>query len=451
MLAVNLRAPLMLARLLAEPMAARGSGHLVFVSSLQGKSASPLSALYTATKFGLRGLLALAAARPVRPRGRRLLRVAGIRRRGRHVRRLRCAAAAGGAPGAGPRRSPPRSSARSSATARRSTRRRSSCAPARGSPESRRGSPRQSASASAPRSPARSSRAAPIAASVPAGMAVQTRPRGVALLVASPGRALASRCSRALRSRCSPTSTAGSARPPAAPTIAAAINNLVAFVATFAVVLATRALPRARARLRALGRRACLVLPRRPRRGGTRAGVGRRGAGGRRRAADGRARVRLDGRQPARRCRRAGSCGTAADHAAARRRRAARRPRDRGQRARRDGDRTCCCSALALAAGLGMSLQAAANGQLARATGEPWAASLVNVAVGLAMLGRRRAGHARDVVARRHAGQPAALRRRTARRVRGRRQRHRRAARWASSGSASRWWRGRPRARWSST
>ena len=42
---------------------------------------------------------------------------------------------------------------------------------------------------------------------------------------------------------------------------------------------------------------------------------------------------------------------------------------------------------LALAAGLGMSLQAAANGQLARATGEPWAASLVNVAVGFAALG----------------------------------------------------------------
>ena len=54
-LAVNLRAPLMLARLLAEPMAARRLGHIVFVSSLQGKAASPLSALYTATKFGLRG------------------------------------------------------------------------------------------------------------------------------------------------------------------------------------------------------------------------------------------------------------------------------------------------------------------------------------------------------------------------------------------------------------
>ncbi len=54
-LAVNLRAPLMLARLLAEPMAARRSGQLVFVASLQGKAASPYSALYTATKFGLRG------------------------------------------------------------------------------------------------------------------------------------------------------------------------------------------------------------------------------------------------------------------------------------------------------------------------------------------------------------------------------------------------------------
>jgi short-subunit dehydrogenase len=55
LLDVNLRAPIMLARLLAEPMAARRSGHLAFVSSLQGKTAGPYSALYTATKFGLRG------------------------------------------------------------------------------------------------------------------------------------------------------------------------------------------------------------------------------------------------------------------------------------------------------------------------------------------------------------------------------------------------------------
>jgi transporter family-2 protein len=51
------------------------------------------------------------------------------------------------------------------------------------------------------------------------------------------------------------------------------------------------------------------------------------------------------------------------------------------------GDPDVLLLALALAAGLGMALQAAANGQLARATGEPWAASLVNVAVGFAALG----------------------------------------------------------------
>jgi short-subunit dehydrogenase len=54
-LAVNLRAPIMLARLLAPGLIARGSGHLVFVSSLSGKSASPQSSLYSGTKFGLRG------------------------------------------------------------------------------------------------------------------------------------------------------------------------------------------------------------------------------------------------------------------------------------------------------------------------------------------------------------------------------------------------------------
>jgi uncharacterized protein len=54
-LAVNLRAPMVLARLLGEPMAARGEGHLVFMSSLAGKAASPGGSIYSATKFGLRG------------------------------------------------------------------------------------------------------------------------------------------------------------------------------------------------------------------------------------------------------------------------------------------------------------------------------------------------------------------------------------------------------------
>jgi short-subunit dehydrogenase len=55
MLDVNLRAPIVLARALAPAMVARRRGHLVFVSSLSGKTASPASSLYAATKFGLRG------------------------------------------------------------------------------------------------------------------------------------------------------------------------------------------------------------------------------------------------------------------------------------------------------------------------------------------------------------------------------------------------------------
>lgn len=52
---VNLRAPIALARVLAPSMVARDRGHLVFISSLSGKSAQPASSLYAATKFGLRG------------------------------------------------------------------------------------------------------------------------------------------------------------------------------------------------------------------------------------------------------------------------------------------------------------------------------------------------------------------------------------------------------------
>jgi len=54
-LAVNLRAPMMLARALSESMVARGEGHLVFISSLAGKAAVQGSTVYSATKFGLRG------------------------------------------------------------------------------------------------------------------------------------------------------------------------------------------------------------------------------------------------------------------------------------------------------------------------------------------------------------------------------------------------------------
>jgi short-subunit dehydrogenase len=55
LLDVNLRSPIALTRALTPGMVARRRGHVVFISSLSGKAASPLSSLYSATKFGLRG------------------------------------------------------------------------------------------------------------------------------------------------------------------------------------------------------------------------------------------------------------------------------------------------------------------------------------------------------------------------------------------------------------
>jgi short-subunit dehydrogenase len=55
---VNLRAPIQLVRALLPGMMDRGGGHVVLVSSLSGKVASARSALYSATKFGLRGFAA---------------------------------------------------------------------------------------------------------------------------------------------------------------------------------------------------------------------------------------------------------------------------------------------------------------------------------------------------------------------------------------------------------
>ena len=55
---VNLRAPMQLARALAPAMGERGRGHLVFVSSLNGKIAAGGASVYTATKYGMRGFAA---------------------------------------------------------------------------------------------------------------------------------------------------------------------------------------------------------------------------------------------------------------------------------------------------------------------------------------------------------------------------------------------------------
>jgi short-subunit dehydrogenase len=67
-LRVNLEAPMLLAQALMPAMIERGSGHLVFVASLAGKAASPLSSIYNATKFGLRGF-ALGLRSDLAPKG----------------------------------------------------------------------------------------------------------------------------------------------------------------------------------------------------------------------------------------------------------------------------------------------------------------------------------------------------------------------------------------------
>jgi short-subunit dehydrogenase len=54
-LAVNLRAPMLMAHALLDGMVERRRGHMVFVSSLSGKAASGGGSVYSATKFGLRG------------------------------------------------------------------------------------------------------------------------------------------------------------------------------------------------------------------------------------------------------------------------------------------------------------------------------------------------------------------------------------------------------------
>ncbi len=52
---VNLRAPMILSRHFGEAMGGRGGGHILFISSLAGKTGQGGAAVYSATKFGLRG------------------------------------------------------------------------------------------------------------------------------------------------------------------------------------------------------------------------------------------------------------------------------------------------------------------------------------------------------------------------------------------------------------
>ena len=93
---VNLRAPIQLTRALLPGMLERGRGHVVLVSSLSGKVASPRSGLYSATKFGLRGFAA-GLREDVEPLGDRGDgRVPRLRQRRRLLRRERREAAAVG-------------------------------------------------------------------------------------------------------------------------------------------------------------------------------------------------------------------------------------------------------------------------------------------------------------------------------------------------------------------
>jgi short-subunit dehydrogenase len=65
---VNLRAPVMMARLATGHMISNRRGHLVFVGSVASKIAAGGASLYNATKFGLRGF-SLALREDLRPHG----------------------------------------------------------------------------------------------------------------------------------------------------------------------------------------------------------------------------------------------------------------------------------------------------------------------------------------------------------------------------------------------
>ena len=65
---INLKGTLYGMRIVAEQMAARRSGHIINIASLAGIAPTPGTAIYSATKFGLRGL-SRATAVELRPLG----------------------------------------------------------------------------------------------------------------------------------------------------------------------------------------------------------------------------------------------------------------------------------------------------------------------------------------------------------------------------------------------
>jgi short-subunit dehydrogenase len=67
-LRVNLEAPMLMSQELIPSLIEQGEGHLVFVASLNAKVATPRTAVYCATKFGMRGF-ALALREDLHPNG----------------------------------------------------------------------------------------------------------------------------------------------------------------------------------------------------------------------------------------------------------------------------------------------------------------------------------------------------------------------------------------------
>ena len=67
-LRVNLEAPMLMAQELIPALTRKGEGHILFISSLNGKVGTPRTAIYCATKFGMRGF-ALALREDLHPRG----------------------------------------------------------------------------------------------------------------------------------------------------------------------------------------------------------------------------------------------------------------------------------------------------------------------------------------------------------------------------------------------
>jgi bacterial/archaeal transporter family-2 protein len=216
---------------------------------------------------------------------------------------------------------------------------------------------------------------------------VEKRPRGVAVLLASPRRAVALTilAGGAISLQSYLNGRLGS--DVGSPVIAGAINNLVALVAVVSIVLATGALPRARDRLRALGRPPFWYFL------GGLAGAGLVLVSAAAAPEVGVALLTV--------ALVSGSTGGSLPVDAAGLGPAGRRPITAPRVAGvalaivatvisalgAPADLDLLLLGGAFVAGVTLALQAAANGQLARATGEPWAATLVNVAVGFTALG----------------------------------------------------------------